>query len=115
MAWLQPCCATDVRAWPPFRSCAKICNGPRGAGVGQPRDMTDLADPTFIDRLQQARESTATAIRNKPEVVVTEYAIGTRSCVRFDLTDPGADGVVDDYRTVVYFDRETNLPVRYES
>jgi hypothetical protein len=82
---------------------------------GTRHSITEAGIGNLIDRLTQARRTVSTEGRMAPTVLVAEYTIGPRTCVRFDVTDPSADGVTNSHRTFIYFDKETNLPARYES
>src|SRR5262245_17293898 len=60
---------------------------------GTRHSVTEAGIGNLIERLTQARRSVSTEGRSAPKVVVSEYTIGQRTCVRFDVTDPAADGV----------------------
>jgi len=52
---------------------------------------------------------------NKTRVQVAEYDYNKRHCVRVETVHPdNSDRVFLFYRSVVYFDRENNLPIRVE-
>jgi len=69
----------------------------------------------LIDQLASASAVAPGTVKPEPAVVVSEYTMGKRECLRFDMTDANADGARNQFRTLVYFDKETNLPVRYEA
>jgi outer membrane lipoprotein-sorting protein len=75
--------------------------------------VTEIGLGNLLDRLNQALNRMAGG--KPPEITVAEYSLRQRPCLRFDVVDAAADGVSNSYRTLVYFDRETNLPVRYEA
>lgn len=53
---------------------------------------------------------------NKTQVSVAEYDYNKRHCVRVETRHPdNSDRVFLFYRSVVYFDRENNLPIRIEN
>jgi hypothetical protein len=82
---------------------------------GTKHSVTEAGIANLIERLIQSRRAVQADGRKEPQVIVSEYSVAQRACVRFDITDPAADGGTHNHRTVVYFDKETNLPVRYES
>jgi hypothetical protein len=52
---------------------------------------------------------------NKTEVHIAEYNYNQRPCIRVEMVHPDANnGKFDSYRTVVYFDKATHLPIRIE-
>jgi hypothetical protein len=52
---------------------------------------------------------------NKTEVRIAEYSYNQRPCTRAEMFHPDArSGQFDSYRTVVYFDKASHLPVRIE-
>jgi hypothetical protein len=53
---------------------------------------------------------------NRTQVQTAEYDYAKRRCIRVDTTHPdNRDKVFLFYRTVVYFDKETRLPIRVEN
>jgi hypothetical protein len=52
---------------------------------------------------------------NKTEVRIADYNYNQRPCTRVEMIHPDArSGQFDSYRTVVYFDKASHLPVRVE-
>ncbi len=52
---------------------------------------------------------------NKTQVAVAEYEYNKRRCWRVECVHTAKDPSFLYYRTVVYFDKETKLPVRFEA
>src|SRR5262249_719751 len=75
--------------------------------------ITEAAIGNLIDRVTQSLNRPVNG--PQPVIAVGECTIARHSCVCFDITDPAADGIANQYRTLIYFDRETNLPTRYEA
>lgn len=82
---------------------------------GSRHSITEAGIGNLIERLAQARGAASGLGKAAPQVIVSEYNVAQRACVRFDITDAAADGKANHHRTVVYFDKDTNLPVRYEA
>jgi hypothetical protein len=75
--------------------------------------ITEAGIGNLIERYSQGwpRERTW----NMTQVQVAEYEFNKRRCIRVEATHPdNPDGRFHFYRNVVYFDKETNLPVRCE-
>ncbi|HLW66481.1 MAG TPA: DUF1571 domain-containing protein [Gemmataceae bacterium] len=86
------------------------------AMLGTRHAITEAGLGHLIDEINaaaQARPKTegADALR----VSINEVQINRKGCVRIDVTDPTADGKKSHYRSVIYFDKDTNLPIRIEN
>ena len=76
--------------------------------------ITEAGIGNMLARIVQAHDLPRPA--NSPtRVTVGEVSIGQHACIRFDVIDPTADGARNTYRSVIYFDKATNLPMRYEA
>jgi hypothetical protein len=76
--------------------------------------ITDAGIGNLIDRYGQRWE--AERGLNKTQVRVADYAYNKRPCTRVETIHPGSSpGQFYAYRNVLYFDKETHLPVRSES
>jgi len=51
---------------------------------------------------------------NRTQVQIAEYTYNKRRCVRVEATHPQDDGQMQFFRNVVYFDKESHLPIRVE-
>lgn len=68
----------------------------------------------LITRLQQNWEMERRV--NKTQVRAADYDYARRKCVRIETIHPDNAGQqFYSYRTVVYFDKENNLPIRFET
>lgn len=81
---------------------------------GTRHSITEAGIGNLIERIA-AGHARGQERASKAQVNVAEYQFMKRPCVRFEIIDPTADGTTNTYRSVIYFDRETNLPVRYEA
>ncbi len=79
---------------------------------GTRHSITEAGIGNLIERLVAAH---AQEIKRAVQITVAEVEFHRRNCVRFDVIDPRSDCVNQHPRTLVYFDRETNLPIRYEA
>src|SRR5262245_14617488 len=79
---------------------------------GTRHSITEAGIGNLIDQLSAAH---AQEIKRTVQITIAEVSFNRRNCVRFDVSDPGADGVNQQPRTLIYFDKETNLPIRYEA
>jgi hypothetical protein len=84
--------------------------------VGTRHTITEAGLGHLIDEIMAAAQSrTKTDGSDAPQVAINEVQVNRRSCVRIEVTDPKADGKKSHYRSAVYFDKETNLPIRIEN
>jgi Protein of unknown function (DUF1571) len=86
------------------------------AMLGTRHAITEAGLGHLIDEISaaaQARPRTegADAIR----VSINEVQVNRKGCARFEVTDPNADGKKSHYRSLIYFDKDTNLPIRIEN
>jgi Protein of unknown function (DUF1571) len=79
---------------------------------GTRHSITEAGIGNLIERLCAAH---AQELKRTVQVTVAEVSVNRRNCVRFDISNPGADGIDAQPRTLVYFDSDTNLPIRYEA
>lgn len=76
--------------------------------------ITDAGIGRLIERYQQRWEQERQLGRT--EVRIAEYDYDHRRCVRVETTHPDmTSGQYYAYRTIMYFDKETHLPIRVES
>jgi uncharacterized protein DUF1571 len=80
---------------------------------GTRHSITEAGIGNLIDRLA-TEHAQGQADGRKVQVTFAEVTFNWRKCVRFEVLDQAADGVNQQPRTVIYFDKETNLPVRSE-
>jgi hypothetical protein len=78
------------------------------------RSITEAGIGNMIDRFAKAWEKERSL--NLPiKVQIAEYEYNRRRCVRLELINPtNAEGHFQYYRDVLYFDKETHLPIRVE-
>ena len=78
------------------------------------RSITEAGIGNMIDRFAKAWESERS--QNLPiKVQIAEYEYNRRRCVRVELINPTTpEGRFQYYRDVLYFDKETHLPIRVE-
>lgn len=81
---------------------------------GSRHSITEAGIGNLIDRIATEHAQGQAGGRNV-QITFAEVMFNRRSCVRFDVRDNAADGVNRHARTVIYFDKETNLPVRSEA
>lgn len=74
--------------------------------------ITEAGIGNLIQRLSQAK---ARPGDRGIQSLVSEVEVNRRPAVRIEVIDPNADGHHTFYRSVVYFDKETNLPVRFDA
>jgi hypothetical protein len=88
-------------------------NDPKAsAGTRQP--VSDAGIGRLIEKV--AADHAAAMANGKPPVVLATPAVyDKRPSVRLDVTDATADGVHHPFRSVVWFDKQTNLPMRRET
>jgi hypothetical protein len=78
------------------------------------RNITEAGIGNMIDRFAKAWESER-RLNLPTQVQVAEYEYNRRRCVRVELVHPtNPDGRFHFYRDVLYFDKETHLPIRVE-
>jgi hypothetical protein len=77
---------------------------------GTRHTITEAGLGNLIDRLNAAAQSRQSGV----QVAVSEANVGNRPCVRIEVIDPGSDGSRTPYRSVIYFDKDTSLPIRFE-
>jgi hypothetical protein len=78
------------------------------------RSITEAGIGNLIERLAQRWEHERKV--GLTQVRIGEYEFSKRRCTRVETTHPdNSGGQYQTYRTVVYFDKETNLPVRIEA
>ena len=80
---------------------------------GTRHDITEAGISHLLERIVQAR--TQFEGHSSGHVSVGEVMFHQRACVRIEIIDPNADGKEYTHRSVIYFDKDTNLPVRYEA
>jgi hypothetical protein len=78
---------------------------------GTRHSITEVGIGYMLERLALARG----AGRSLAPVSVGDAVFHNRPCARVEVIDPSADGVRVPYRSVIYFDKDTNLPIRYEA
>jgi len=74
--------------------------------------ITETGFGNMIERCAKGWE--AERPLNKTQVKIAEYEYNKRRCTRVELTRVARDPIIPCYRTVVYFDKETHLPMRTE-
>lgn len=79
---------------------------------GTRHSITEAGIGNLIDQLAAAHSQEK---KRDVQVTVAEVKVGGCQCVRFEVNDAGADGVGQQARTLIYFDKEINLPIRYEA
>ena len=78
------------------------------------RSITEAGIGNMIERFARAWENER-RLNLTTEVSVAEYAYDGRRCIRAETRHPtNPDGHFLYYRDVVYFDKETHLPIRLE-
>jgi hypothetical protein len=75
--------------------------------------ITEAGIGNLIERLRQGWEWERQV--NRTQVRVADYEFNKRRCTRVELIRPERIRGFYSYRTVVYFDQETRLPVRIEN
>src|SRR5262249_49793981 len=86
----------------------------RRAMQGTRHAITEAGMGHLIDEIlaaAQARPKNDDAV----QVSINEVLVNRRPSVRIEVIDAKADGKKSHYRTVIYFDKDTNLPIRIES
>src|SRR5262249_34232369 len=81
---------------------------------GTRHTITEAGLGNLLGRIAQAHDQPR-PVSSPAQVTVGEVMFGRHACVRIEAIDPAADGVRNAYRSVIYFDKDTNLPVRYEA
>jgi hypothetical protein len=75
--------------------------------------ITEAGIGNLINRLTKAWNKERQL--NKTEVRIAEYSYNQRPCTRVEMIHPdGRSGQYETYRTVVYFDKASHLPIRLE-
>jgi hypothetical protein len=88
-------------------------NDPRARQTSK-RNITEAGIGNMIDRFARAWENER-GLNLTTQVRVAEYEYNRRRCVRVETTHPdNGNGHFLYYRDVVYFDKETHLPIRLE-
>jgi hypothetical protein len=76
--------------------------------------ITEAGIGNLIERSARRWESERRL--GKTQVRISDYEYNKRKCTRVETTHPGSTpGQFYAYRSVIYFDKETNLPVRFEA
>ncbi len=87
-------------------------NDPRARQTSK-RSITEAGIGNMIERFTRAWEDERRLGLTKP-INVAEYEYNRRRCTRVETVHPSPDGHFLYYRDVVYFDKETHLPIRLE-
>jgi hypothetical protein len=74
--------------------------------------ITEAGIGNLLERYTQRWEAERKA--NLTQVRIAEYEYNKRRCTRVETTHPKRDGQFAFYRNVLYFDKETHLPIRVE-
>ena len=83
------------------------------AMAGNRHDITEAGIGNLLKSIAAAHDQPRPA-GQPSSTTVTEVTFNHRPCVRLEVIDPTADNVRNCYRSVIYFDKDTNLPLRYE-
>jgi hypothetical protein len=87
-------------------------NDPRAQQTSR-HNITEAGIGNMIERFAIGWE--AERRLNKSQARLAEYEYNRRRCIRVETIHPtNPDGVFLHYRTVLYFDKETHLPIRLE-
>jgi hypothetical protein len=87
-------------------------NDPRARQTSR-RSITEAGIGGMIERFAKAWE--AERPLNQTQVRIADYEYNRRRCTRVEMIHPtNPEGKFLYYRTVMYFDKETNLPIRLE-
>jgi hypothetical protein len=82
---------------------------------GTRHTITEAGIGNLIDRLSTAHSEARQAGPSTTQVSVSEATVARRTCVRIEVTDSSANESHHPYHSVIYFDKDTNLPIRFES
>ena len=77
---------------------------------GTRHTITEAGIGNLVERLTAAAQSRRPG-PNGAQAAVSEATVGRRACVRIEVIDPDSDGSRTPYRSVIYFDKDTNLPI----
>jgi hypothetical protein len=87
-------------------------NDPRARQTSR-RNITEAGIGNMIDRFARAWENER-RLPQETRVQVADYEYNRRRCTRVEIVHPNNDGHFLYYRDVIYFDKETHLPIRLE-
>jgi hypothetical protein len=88
-------------------------NDPRARQTSK-RNITEAGIGNMIERFARAWEHER-RLNLTNQVQVAEYEYNRRRCMRVEITHPdNAHGQFLYYRDIIYFDKETHLPIRLE-
>ncbi len=88
-------------------------NDPRARQTSK-RSITEAGIGNMIDRFARAWEHER-QLNLTTQVQVAEYEYNRRRCTRVEIIHPdSANGQFVYYRDIIYFDKETHLPIRLE-
>lgn len=87
-------------------------NDPRARQTSR-RNITEAGIGNMIDRFARAWENERRHNLTR-QVQVADYEYNRRRCTRVETIHPNNDGHFLYYRDVIYFDKETHLPIRLE-
>jgi hypothetical protein len=87
-------------------------NDPRARQTSR-RSITEAGIGNMIERFARAWENER-RLPQETQVQVADYEYNRRRCTRVEIVHPNNNGHFLYYRDVIYFDKETHLPIRLE-
>jgi hypothetical protein len=77
--------------------------------------LTEAGIGHLIEEIAAAQQRPKSESADAVQVSINEVQVNRRGCARIEVIDPKADGKRSHYRSVIYFDKDTNLPIRIEN